>query len=669
MQSLFDTLKTFSRWFLVDTRDPKLALAQCKELNFQIPLLYLVLMVNAIALSYTHRDVAPGYLTLGVLAPMLLLTTIRLLAWVRSRKNILTPEQAIRKLRKTIAFAGLMAILYTSWSLSLDAYGGEIERGHVALFVAITVIGCIFCLMHLPQAAILVMLCVTVPYLIHYLGEQQDVYTAIALNIFLVSLGILKVLLNGFNAFSNLIKSQSEVAAKQLETERLNAENERLSQTDFLTGLPNRRYFFQKLDRDIDERNGREEAFAVGVIDLDHFKPVNDTYGHLVGDQLLTAVGQRIGELNFPDFDVSRLGGDEFGFIYLGTPEKAEDIARSICECLRQPFQIGDVQITVGASCGIALYPDAGSTTHTLFDRADYALYNAKTTARGGVTIYSAAHEAQIRSERAVETALQHADIPNEFEVHFQPLISLSDLEVTGFEALARWTSPEIGRIPPDVFIQVAERTGQIQRLTVHLFQIAVDQLASLPDNLRMSFNLSAHDITSMETVATLLANSKGKHIDPTRITFEITETSVIGSYETAENCMTTLRAAGCRLALDDFGTGYSSLGYLHRLPIDCVKIDRSFVANLTDPAASGVVTSVVDLCRSMELTCVVEGVEEDSQVEALKKLNCQFVQGYFFSAPKPFGEIAESIATTGAVAGLPLAKEVKAELLRPTAI
>ncbi|QDG78445.1 bifunctional diguanylate cyclase/phosphodiesterase [Labrenzia sp. PHM005] len=669
MRIFIDKAKDFARWTLVRDCDPELALAQCKELNFQIPLLYVLLMLNAIAVSFTHRDVAPTFLTIGILVPILLLTIFRLLVWVRSRHDQLTPDQAINKLRRTVIMASVISVIYITWSLSLDSYGGPTERGHVALFIAITVIGCIFCLMHLPQAAIMVMLIVTVPYLVHYLGQNEDVYTAIALNIFLVCLVILKVLFNGYFAFSDLIKSRSELSAKQRETELLNAENERLSQTDYLTDLPNRRHFFKRLDQHIKEAASSDSVFAVGVIDLDQFKPVNDTYGHQIGDQLLTAVGARLEELSLPGLEISRLGGDEFGLLFPGGPDTAPLAARTVCDGLQQPFQIGDLSISIGASCGLAFYPEAGETAHALFDRSDYALYNSKASSRGSLTIYSADHEAKMRSTKAIESALQSANIREEFEVHFQPIVALPDQKVVGFEALARWTSPKLGSIPPDVFIQVAERTGQIQRLTIQFFTMAIEQINNLPDHIKLGFNLSAHDITSPETVARLLDIIKTNKINPKRVTFELTETSVIGNYDAAVSCLHALRNAGCRLALDDFGTGYSSLSYLHRLPIDCVKVDRSFVANLSDPVANGVITSVVNLCQSMQLVCVVEGVEQESQAEALKDMNCQLVQGFLFSRPRPFSEIETSIGNSGTVAGLPLTSEIPEDLLRRSAM
>jgi diguanylate cyclase (GGDEF)-like protein len=650
-----EKIRTFIRWMVIDPNHPEIAQAQYNELKTQIPLLYALLMVNAIAVSYTHYDAAPFYMTVGVLVPMLVFTSVRFAVWIGSRNKVLGPQEAIRKMRQTVVLGSLVAVVYITWSIGLDGYGGPSERGHVALFIAITVIGCIFCLMHLPQAAIMVMFIVTIPYLFHYIRQDQDVYIAMAMNIFLVCLVVLQVLLNSYRGFCKLIQSQSALAAKQKETERLNAENERLAQTDALTDLPNRRYFFNQLDALIKKVESTNEVFAVGVVDLDRFKPINDTYGHQLGDHLLTEVGNRLKSLNLPNIDVCRLGGDEFGFLFRGGSVDAEKTGQEICERISEPYQIGDLQLSVGASCGIALYPEAGKTAHVLFDRSDYALYNSKTTSRGKTTVYSADHEARIRSDRAIEVALQNADIGEEFQAHFQPVVSLPDHTIVGFEALARWQSPVLGNVTPNQFLHIAERTGLMHRLTVHLFDTAVAQIKALPGDLCLSFNLSANDITSAATMEALLDIIQQRDINPGLITFEMTEASVIASYETAEGSLKSLRDAGVKLALDDFGTGYSSLGYLHRLPIDCVKIDQSFVADINDIVARGVITSIVNLCRSMQILCVVEGVEEMDQLDILEALECRLAQGYHFAPALAFDDINDSAHASGTVAGLPL--------------
>lgn len=647
--------RDFITWLMIDASKPAIALAQYRELQRQIPLLYALLMVNAAAVAYSHFHFAPDYLTIGVLAPLIAISATRMVSWIRRRNENVAAEVAIRQLRRTLLLSVFLAVTYIAWSLSLDHYGGPMQRGHVALFIAITVIGCIFCLMHLPQAALSVMVLVTIPYMIHYISLGEDVYIAIAMNIFLVCMVMVQVLLNGYTGFTKLIVSQDELAKKQAETALLNKENERLAHTDSLTELPNRRYFFAELEREIGRSQGAKGKFAVGVLDLDRFKLVNDTFGHQFGDQLLAQVGARLRDMACDRMQVCRLGSDEFGLLIQTAGDGLETLGQTICDRLSIPYMLGETRVTIGCSCGLAVYPDTGRTGHELFDRSDYALYNSKMSRRGKATVYSSEHEARIRSDRAIESALQSASLEDEFEVYFQPIITLADSSIAGFEALARWRNPLLGVIAPDTFIAVAERTGHIHRLTICLFRKAVAQILSLPGTPSLSFNLSAHDITSPETVATLLHLVDESGVAPQRITFEITETAVMDSYDAAADALGKLRQAGVKIALDDFGTGYSSLGYLHRLPIDGVKVDRSFVSGLSDTAGHNVVTSVIALCHTMGLTCVVEGIEEAWQEAALRKLNCRFVQGYRFARPKPIGDIRQSLKDTGRVDGLVL--------------
>lgn len=656
--------KKLFRWFWLVDLKPEIILAQYRALQRQVPLMYALLMVNASAVSYTHYDSTPRSLTVSLLLPLIVVCTIRLIVWIRRRGAETTAEEAIKQLRKTIVLAGILSAAHIAWSLALDSYGGPIERGHVALFIAITVIGCIFCLMNLPQAALVVMIVVTIPYLTYYASLNERVFLAIALNIFLVNLVVVQVLLNGYTGFSQAVRSRIDLAVKQQETERLSIENSRLAHTDPLTGLPNRRHFFSMVEDHIEKVKDSNQQFYVGVLDLDRFKPINDTYGHNFGDRLLMEVGNRLVALVTDEIQICRVGGDEFGVLLTLPATNIEKQGQQICDLLSAPYEIGDTRVSIGCSCGLAVYPDAGRSAHELFDRSDYALYNSKSQRRGQATLYSADHEIQIRSERALESALQAADIAHEFDVHFQPIVRLDTLQVTGFEALARWQSPTLGSVAPDRFIPMAERTGLIHRMTLNLFAKAVLQLKHLPDDLGLSFNLSANDLTSFETVAALLNHIRDQGVHPARITFELTETSVLRSFEAAENAMKMLRAAGVKLALDDFGTGYSSLSYLHRLPIDSVKIDKSFIAGMNGHAGRGVVESILALCQSMDLECVVEGIENAQQLALLREFSCKQGQGYLFARPMPQHELREWMGVNSLVcsqsAGFELGKPAK---------
>ncbi len=451
-------LSKFFAWLMIDTQQSDLAAAQLIELQRQVPLLYLLLTVNAVAVAYTHRDIAPWALTVAVPFVLVSICVVRTLVWLVRRHQKTDPRDVVAKLRRTVRLAGIIAVAYITWSLVLNEYGGPYEQGHVAIFIAVTVIGCIFCLMHLPQAAVVVTLLVTIPYAIYYIHLGNTVFYAIALNILLVTVVMLQVLFNSFYGFTRLIQSQAALAQKQSETERLALENARLAHTDMLTGLPNRRYFFTRLEDLIAASAASGSAFTVGTIDLDRFKPVNDTYGHLVGDRLLDQVGLRLASFANDEIVVTRLGGDEFGFLIARPGPESLIVAQAICDRLASLTRSMPSRFRSAAPAGWRPFR-GGTTAHTLFDRSDYALYSSKSARLGLATLYSVDHENKIRSGQAIETALRGADFEAEFSVVFQPIVSGRNNAVFAVEALARWDHPDLGRIGPDQFIPVAERT------------------------------------------------------------------------------------------------------------------------------------------------------------------------------------------------------------------
>ncbi|MDF0541703.1 EAL domain-containing protein [Sphingobium sp. H39-3-25] len=621
-------------WLTLRWTKPVVAVAQFRALRRQIPFLYALLTVNACAVSYTHYGIAPDSLTIGACGLLSSICIIRMVTWMVPQRSPVTPKSAIRQLRKTTILAGILAIAFVSWSLLLDRYGGAFERGHVALFIAITVIGCIFCLMNLPQAALLVTVAVTIPYMVYYLWSGQPVFIAIAANIALVTAVMIQVLLSSFRGFKIMVESRQELADKQAEAQRLSDENARLAHTDSLTGLPNRRYFFSQLEALIAERQETCEPFAVGVMDLDRFKPVNDTYGHVLGDRLLGEIGDRFYAVSGQDIIIARLGGDEFGVILTQGTGDAVRVGQMLCELISQPFMFDDIRVTIGCSCGMALFPDAGANAHELFDRSDYALYHVKSRRTGGCALFSLEHETRIRSERAIEAALQTADFDAEMDVHFQPIIDTDRMVVTGVEALARWTSPTMGQVAPDQFVSIAERVGLIHMITLCLYEKALRQAETLPGKLGLSFNLSANDIASPDTIDAIVALTRSAEIEPSRITFELTETALMRDFDLAVDALRALRALGAHIALDDFGTGYSSLSYLRQLPLDKIKVDRSFVADLHEPSRRNIVTAIIGLCETMALECVVEGIENIRQLEQMRDLGCHVAQGFLFSPP-----------------------------------
>lgn len=625
------------RWLTFVDIQPELAVAQFRALQTQAPLLYALLSVNTIAVAYTHVGRAPDWMAIWIPAFLVSTNMIRMVSWLSKGRLGDDAAVAVSHLRRTSILGAVMAFTYITWSLGLSQFGGEREQTHVAIFVAITVVGCIFCLMPLPQAALGVTVVVTVPYLAYYFLKGDAVYAAIGINILLVTVVMIRVLLNSYRDFVENVRSK-------VETGRLNREITLLAHTDALTGLPNRRLFFSELSEAIDIARQTQTDLALGIVDLDRFKAVNDTMGHNFGDRLLEAVAGRL-RTHFPaEGAVSRLGGDEFAFRISSNGEDAVTLANTMCGALSEPYELGGVTVSIGASCGIATLSSIGTGQGggSLYDAADYALYSAKSDRRGFATLYSAEHEKRIRSERAMEAALQTADLDAEIDVHFQPIMRDGGRTLLAVEALARWTSPTMGRVGPDVFIPLAERTGIIHRLTQTLFRKSLAVAERLPPDVKLSFNLSAHDLISPATVLALVSMIRMSAVKPSRIIFELTETAVMRDFEAAEDSILMMRSLGMQIALDDFGTGQSSLSHLRRLPIDKLKIDRSFVADADRPDGHDLLAAIIALCAKLKIGCVAEGVETAGQLDVLQGLGCEEFQGYYFSKPLPAAAILQ---------------------------
>jgi len=292
---------------------------------------------------------------------------------------------------------------------------------------------------------------------------------------------------------------------------------------------------------------------------------------------------------------------------------------------------------------GFAVYPGMAADATDLFENADYALYHGKRTLRGHATLFSADHDAAIHRDSSIEQALRMADLDKELTVVFQPVVDIRSQKTISFEALARWTSPILGLVSPTQFIPVAERAGIVSRLTHSLLQKALATATLWPSDIRLSFNLSAHDLCAPESIQDVIGLILKSGFDPKRFDFEITETAFIHDLGQVQTSAETLRILGCGISLDDFGTGYSSLLLLHALPLTKIKIDRSFVTDLhTTPSRYKIVKSLLALSRDMGLDCIIEGVETQEEFAAIKSLGGFLVQGYFYTRPIPSTEIAE---------------------------
>ena len=617
----------------VPSDNPRLLKAQFVALSRQLPMMYFVLLINTWALAFTHLETAPAWLTLGVPGVMTVVCCSRAVMWWRLTDTPPDATTIAAMLARTNRLAVLIAIGFTAWSLALYPYGGPYAQAHVAFFMAITVVVCIFCLMHLLPAALITTAVVDLAFIVFFASTKNPTFIATAVNISLVSIALLIVLQSNYRNFTSLINVQAR-------TEQLSDENLRLANQDSLTGLPNRRQFFSALDQALEVAHAEGSRLAVGIMDLDGFKSVNDLYGHGVGDKLLVQVAERLQCLASPCVHVARLGGDEFALILSqGLDNDAlAAYGTQVCEALQLEFSLNGLSIQIGATLGIATYPQTARTASQLFEYADYALYQGKRQNAGTVCLFSMAHHTQLHQDAVTEQALRRANLEQEFYVQFQPILNAHTQATVAFEALARWNSPELGAVSPARFIPVAERSGLINRLTLPLLRKALEQAQAWPSPVRLSFNLSAHDCACCENVGLIVGVIRDSGFPPSRVDLEITETAIVHDLEQMHRAIGHFRQLGCGIALDDFGTGYTNLGQLHALALTKVKIDRSFVKDIqANPASYKIVKSLVALTQDMGLECVIEGVETEAEMAALTRLGCTLVQGFLFSRPMVF--------------------------------
>jgi diguanylate cyclase (GGDEF)-like protein len=436
------------------------------------------------------------------------------------------------------------------------------------------------------------------------------------------------------------------------ELERRADENRRLAMFDHLTELPNRLLFFDRVSQTI-VASGREgTGVAVLLLDLHHFKDVNDTLGHERGDELLRQVGPRLqGVLRASD-TVARLGGDEFGIALagLGSPAEAEDVARKLTDALDTPFALDGIDLALGGSIGIATYPDHGDDPDQLLRRAEVAMYVAK-AARAPFESYSPAQDTYSTDRLALVADLRKAIDDGMLTVAYQPMIDLSRAAIVGVEALLRWTHPTQGPIGPDVFIPLAEHSGLIGRITTYVLEAAAEQAHMWQDaglDLTVSVNLSVRDL-QRPGLAAAIADALQRHdLSADRLRLEITEGSVMDQPERALATLHELSAVGVGLSVDDFGTGYSSLAYLQRLPVNELKIDRSFVLGLAESSSDGeIVRSTVGLGHNLGLSIVAEGVEDESSLTFLREVGCDIAQGFFIAKPMSADSLTEWARTS----------------------
>jgi diguanylate cyclase len=455
-----------------------------------------------------------------------------------------------------------------------------------------------------------------------------------------------------------LLAAERVVARREADRQRdvieslADAEIRRMALFDFLTDLPNRASFRKRLEQAVRQLAEGGPPLAVICLDLDRFKAINDTQGHPIGDALLVETAKRLSACVGDRGTVARLGGDEFGIICLRSVsrEGLSELAGAIVTELSKETLVDGVNVTTGASIGIAVAPTDATDVDSLLKYADLALYRAKAEGRGAFRFFEPGMDTKVKERRALEMDLRQALAKGELSLVFQPLLDLASGGIKSCEALLRWDHPVHGVLQPLDFIPLAEETGQIRQIGEWVIREGCRQAARWPDDIAVAVNLSAAQFHDPNLVGAIEAALAETGLDPQRLELEVTETVLISEMDKALTVLTDLRRMGVRIALDDFGTGYSSLSYLRKLPFDKIKIDRSFVRDLSTHAESqAIVGALIGLAGELGVGVTAEGVETEGQLSQLRASGCEEAQGFLISHPQSAAAITAFIAQSQA--------------------
>jgi|GEM_PF-2827825 len=446
---------------------------------------------------------------------------------------------------------------------------------------------------------------------------------------------------------------QLSASLKQMANDISIAKNQIQQQAHFdhLTGLPNRFLSMDRLKQSIDEAKRKDEIIAVMFFDLDDFKKVNDTLGHDVGDKLLIEVANRLIQVTRLGDTVGRLGGDEFIILLADLPSmiEAQLIAEKLLEQFRSPLPIENRELLLTTSIGVALYPNDGKDPQTILQNADTAMYRAKELGRNTYSFFTKELNEKVTRRLNIEEQLHNALKKHELEIYYQPIVSLKNDKITGAEALLRWNSSEFGQVSPEEFIPIAEQLGVINEIGHFVLSHSFSQAKYWQENyfseFTLSVNLSPLQFRSMELVNTIQGLLQKHQLKNSTINLEITEGTLITGYSHVEEALQELCDMKLNIYMDDFGTGYSSLSYLRNYPFTALKIDKSFISDITDdPSDLGLVRATIAMAHSFQMKVVAEGIETQQQLEMLKAMKCDYGQGYYFSCPVPRKEFEKLI-------------------------
>jgi diguanylate cyclase (GGDEF)-like protein len=623
------------------------------SLRRQVPIVYLLGFVNLSGMELaTTGSLVPGFNLPTLIA---ICGVMRLVQWFGGGSHP-TREDMVKRMKQTVWFAALVCVAVCARCVHLLATGEASTHMAVMLFGGLTAIGVSYGLTALPLAGRIPLVLIIVPISVVAVFSSDPHFVWAAFGLVVVATLTMRLLEQHSRHFTDVIRSRSMIARQQELAEHAHQEAVVAATTDFLTGLPNRRAFVAALESRLSGKPG-QDSFAVAILDLDRFKSVNDTFGHGAGDKLLQEVASRLVGAVANGGLVARLGGDEFGILLPGISRSADahaaggDILREV----NRPFRIDGRQFGVSACCGFGL-PREGreKSPSRLMADADLALYQAKGNPSGAVAVFEVRMEAPRRRRRQIEQALQSPGIYENLHLVFQPIVHLGSGRVIAHEALARWTDADLGPVSPSEFVPIAEQLNLIDDINRHLMAEAFAKALGWPDQIKLSFNLSAIQLCSSGSAKIMLGALRAAGLEATRLQVEVTETALLADFERARENLTQLRRAGVTIVLDDFGAGFSSIGYLRELRFDQIKLDGALVTAALDSAdGKKLLSAVIGLCDILGVSSVAEHIESEEILRLLVELRCTAGQGFWLKPPLPADQIGELSAIGRPALGL----------------
>ena len=610
------------------------------SLRRQVPIIYALGLVNLSAMEVA----ANRPLSIGLNLPTFILVCclIRLRDWFgRDSGQLATYRTMVTRMGQTVIFAAAVCLAVCARCLYLLQVGDTASHMAVILFGGLTAIGVAYGLTALPAAGRIPLLLIIGPISVVAALSKERQFMGAAFGLVVVAVLTLRLLTSHSRHFTSVVRSRSLIAGEQQRAELAHQEAMVAATTDFLTGLPNRRAFVSALDAATRDRPGR---FSLAIIDLDRFKMVNDTFGHVIGDRLLEEVARRLVKAVGKRGMVARLGGDEFGVLLheIYRLNEVAAIGAEILEGVNGPAILQDREFIISASCGLGISRKARNQTPSrLMADADLALYQAKDNPAPRLAVFESKMEAPRRRRAQIERALQLPGLNRNLRLVFQPIFDLGTGQVIAHEALARWTDPELGPVAPSEFVPLAEQLGVIGDINGHLMTLAFEQARNWPEDIKLSFNLSAIQLCSPGASAAVLQALKATGLEADRLQVEVTETALMANFARARENLTRLKRAGATIVLDDFGAGYASLGYLRQLRFDQIKLDGALVtAAQHSEDGKRLLRAVIGLCEILGVSSVAEHVESEQLLALVLELGCAAAQGFWLEKPLTADEI-----------------------------